>query len=354
MKSLNELIEAFKNLNNDNLIDIGIGLAIIIIFKIISKPIAYIIIKMFKFKEKDKNKIKKNAFFRPFKGFIAILGLYIGLRVINLPDKYIPIITKGFKLLIILLTANGFANLFDSDSDSFSKIKEKLHIEGTDTTISFFSRIAKVLIYIVTGFIIIKELGYDLSGLVTGLGITSVVIALAAQDLVKSMLAGLSILSDRPFSVGDYINVGDYSGTVEDITFRTTRIRDINNQIVVLPNSLLTNSSIINSTKREKRRYDLTLTLELNTPLDKISDLSENIKLILNEHDRVLKENIRVFFDTVSDNGIDLAISFYTDIINYNKFLEFKQEINYAILEIVKSKNIELAYNTQSIYLKKD
>ena len=354
MKSINELIEMFKNLNQDNYIDTGIGLAIIIIFKIISKPLAYIIIKMFKFKERDKNKIKNNAFFRPLKGFITVLGLYIGLRVLNLPEKYIPIITKIFKILIILLTANGFANLFDSDSDSFSKIKEKMHIEGTDTTISFFSRIAKVLIYIVAGFIIIKELGYDLSGLVTGLGITSVVIALAAQDVVKSMLAGLSILSDRPFSVGDYINVGNYSGTVEDITFRTTRIRDINNQIVVLPNSILTNSSIINSTKREKRRYDLTLTLELNTPLDKVADLSENIKLLLHEHSSVLKENIRVFFDTVSDNGINLAISFYTDIIDFNEFLEFKQEMNYAILEIVQSKSIELAYNTQSIHLKKD
>ena len=215
-------------------------------------------------------------------------------------------------------------------------------------------KIAKFLIYIVAGFIIIKELGYDLSGLVTGLGITSVVIALAAQDIVKSMLAGVSILSDKPFTVGDYINVGEYSGTVEDITFRTTRIRDMDNTIIVLSNNMLTNSSIINYTKREMRRYNLKLTLELNTPLDKVSELSESIKSLLIEHNEVLNENIRVFFDKISENGIDISISFYTNILEYNKFLEFKQEMNYAILELVNSKNINLAYNSQSIYLKKE
>ena len=348
MKSINELIELFKGINKENIIDIGIGLAIIIIFKIISKPLAYGIIKMFNFKIKEKRKIKKNPFFRPLK------GIYTGVLILNPPAEYIPIITKVYRIVVILLTANGFGNLFDSNSESFNRIRERLHINGTDATISFFSKIAKFLIYIIAGFIIIKELGYDLSGLITGLGITSVVVALAAQDVVKSMLAGVSILSDKPFTVGDYINVGDYTGTVEDITFRTTRIRDMDNTIIVLPNNLLTNSSIINYTKREMRRYDLKLTLELDTPLDKVSDLSESIKSLLIEHSEVLNENIRVFFDKISENGIDISISFYTYILEYNRFLEFKQEMNYAILEFVNSKNINLAYNSQSIYLKKD
>ena len=246
MKFINEIIEIFKNLSLANIIDIGIGLAIIVIFKIFSSAFAYIIVKMFKFKVKDKKKIKENGFYKPLKKFFVLLGVYIGAIALKLPDDVFSVVTKIFKICIIMLTATGFANLFDSTSETFSKIREKLHMDGTDTTINFFSKIAKVLIYLVAAFIVIAELGYDLSGLVTGIGRSSVVIALAAQDVAKSFLAGLSIISDRPFDIGDYIEVGTYSGTVEDITFRTTRIRDINNQIIVLPNSFLTTTSIIN------------------------------------------------------------------------------------------------------------
>lgn len=354
MKFINEIIEMFKNLSLENIIDIGIGLAIIVIFKILSSSFAYILVKMFKFKVKDKKKIKENGFYKPLKTFFALLGVYIGAMVLKLPADIFSVITKIFRICIIILTAKGFANLFDSSSETFTKIREKLHMDGTDTTVNFFSKIAKGLIYIVAAFIVIAEFGYDLSGLVTGLGISSVVIALAAQDVAKSILAGLSIISDRPFDIGDYIEVGTYAGTVEDITFRTTRIRDVNNQIVVLPNSFLTTASIINATKREKRRYNLVLTLELNTPLEKVADLNENIKLALNTNSHVLKENIRVYFDTISANGIDISINFYTDITDLEEFLKFKEEVNYTLLDIVEQSKIELAYPSQSIYLKKE
>lgn len=354
MKFINEITEMFKNLSLENIIDIGIGLAIIVIFKILSSSFAYILVKMFKFKVKDKKKIKENGFYKPLKTFFALLGVYIGAMVLKLPADIFSVITEIFRICIIILTAKGFANLFDSSSETFTKIREKLHMDGTDTTVNFFSKIAKGLIYIVATFIVIAEFGYDLSGLVTGLGISSVVIALAAQDVAKSILAGLSIISDRPFDIGDYIEVGTYAGTVEDITFRTTRIRDVNNQIVVLPNSFLTTTSIINATKREKRRYNLVLTLELNTPLEKVADLNENIKLALNTNSHVLKENIRVYFDTISADGIDISINFYTDITDLEEFLKFKEEVNYTLLDIVEQSKIELAYPSQSIYLKKE
>lgn len=354
MKFINEILEMFKNLSLENIIDIGIGLAIIVIFKIFSSTFAYIIVKMFKFKIKDKKKIKENGFYKPLKTFFILLGIYIGLMALKLPQDIFNVITKIFKICIILLTAKGFSNLFDSSSETFNKIREKLHIDGTDTTINFFSKVAKGLIYIVAAFIVVSEFGYNLNGLATGLGISSVVIALAAQDIAKSFISGLSIISDRPFDIGDYIEVDTYAGTVEDITFRTTRIKDIDNQLIVLPNSFLTTASIINGTKREKRRYNLLLTLELNTPLEKIANLTENIKLELKNNSHVLKENIRIFFDKISTNGIDLSISFYTDIIDLEEFMKFKEEINYTLLDMTNQANISLAFPSQSIYLKKE
>lgn len=354
MKFLNEILDFFKNLTLENAIDIGIGLAIIVIFKIISSPIAYMIVKMFKFKVKDKNKIKNNGFYKPLKSFFVVLGIYIGFMVLKLPADVFAVITKIFKICVILLATKGFSNLFDSNSESFAKLREKLNFDGNDTTINFFSKVAKALIYIIAGFILITELGYNLGGLATGLGISSVVIALAAQDIAKSFLAGISIISDRPFEIGDYITVGDLSGTVEDITFRTTRIRNADNQVIVLPNSVLTDNNIINSSKRDSRRFFIVLTLELDTPLEKVTQLTENIKLALTTHPQVINETVKVFFETISADGIDLSIDLKTSALEYVDYLKFKEEINYTLLDMVNQAKIGLAYPSQSIYLKKD
>ena len=354
MKFLNEILDFFKNLTLENAIDIGIGLAIVVIFKIISSPIAYMIVKMFKFKVKDKNKIKNNGFYKPLKSFFVILGIYIGFMVLKLPADVFAGITKIFKICVILLATKGFSNLFDSNSESFAKLREKLNFDGNDTTINFFSKVAKALIYIIAGFILITELGYNLGGLATGLGISSVVIALAAQDIAKSFLAGISIISDRPFEIGDYITVGDLSGTVEDITFRTTRIRNADNQVIVIPNSVLTDNNIINSSKRESRRFFTVLTLELDTPLEKVTQLTENIKLALTTHPQVINETVKVFFETISADGIDLSIDLITSALEYVDYLKFKEEINYTLLDMVNQAKIGLAYPSQSIYLKKD
>ena len=352
MKFLNEILDFFKNLTIENAVDIGIGLAIIVIFKIISSPIAYMIVKMFKFKVKDKNKIKNNGFYKPLKSFFVILGIYIGFMVLKLPADIFAVITKIFKICVILLATKGFSNLFDSNSESFAKLREKLNFDGNDTTINFFSKVAKALIYIIAGFILITELGYNLGGLATGLGISSVVIALAAQDIAKSFLAGISIISDRPFEIGDYITVGDLSGTVEDITFRTTRIRNADDQVIVLPNSVLTDNNIINSSKRYF--ISIVLTLELDTPLEKVTQLTENIKLALTTHPQVINETVKVFFETISADGIDLSIDLKTSALEYVDYLKFKEEINYTLLDMVNQAKIGLAYPSQSIYLKKD
>lgn len=354
MKFLNEILDFFKNLTIENAVDIGIGLAIIVIFKIISSPIAYMIVKMFKFKVKDKNKIKNNGFYKPLKSFFVILGIYIGFMVLKLPADVFAVITKIFKICVILLATKGFSNLFDSNSESFAKLREKLNFNGNDTTINFFSKVAKALIYIIAGFILITELGYNLGGLATGLGISSVVIALAAQDIAKSFLAGISIISDRPFEIGDYITVGNLSGTVEDITFRTTRIRNADNQVIVLPNSILTDNNIINSSKRDSRRFFTVLTLELDTPLEKVTELTENIKLALTTHPQVINETVKVFFEKISADGIDLSIDLKTNALEYIDYLKFKEEINYTLLDMVNQAKIGLAYPSQSIYLKKD
>ena len=339
--------------NTQLFVNIVIAISVVLFCKIISPKIAYILIKMFHLKEKAKNKIKKNAFYKPIKTFFVILSIYIATLFFDIPANIKLIIVKAFKICTIFLTAKGFANLFEINSESFNKIKKKLNFRGNDTLVNFVSKIFKSLIYIFAGFIIISELGYDLSGLVAGLGISSVVIALAAQDLAKSLLGGLCIVLDKPFSIGDYITVNNFEGTVEDITFRTTRIRTTSKDLIVIPNSEISAASIINTSRKEARLYNLLLTLELSTPLEKVADLKEKLMLLLNSNEYILKDSVKVFFDTISTNGIDVKIIFHTNIVDYVQFLRFKEEMNFSILDLVQKEGIELAYDSKTIYLKK-
>lgn len=352
MNIINQLLNVFENIKHINIFNLALAIIIAIVFKIFSSVFAYIIIKMFNLRNKDKKKIKRNGFYKPLKVFFVLLGIYVGLRVLGIPENIFSSITKIFKICTIFLIAKGSANLFNSDSDTFEKVKGKLNFKGTDTAVNFLSKIIKTIIYIIAGFIITKELGYDLNGLATGLGIGSVVVALAAQELAKNIIGGFSIIIDKPFEIGDYIETTTCVGTVEDITFRSTRIRDINNQIIVVPNSIVADSSLINATKREKRRYELRLTLELNTPLEKVHELSNTLKELLNSHTSILKDSILVYFDTISNNGIDLQIISYTSIIDYKEFLGFKEQLNYEILATVEKQQIELAYPSQTVYVK--
>ncbi len=340
-------------LNTEFIIKLITCFLIILFSKIIGSVVAYILIKMFHLKVKDKNKIKKHAFYKPLKAFVIILGIYICTLLFNIPANIKLIIIKVFKICTIILITKGFANIFDTNSESFYKIKNKLNFKNNEALVNFTSKVLKALVYIFAGFIIISELGYDLGGLVTGLGISSVVIALAAQDLAKSLLGGLCILLDKPFNIGDYITVNNYEGTVEDITFRTTRIRDIANDVIVVPNNQIAENYIINYSRKDSRFYSLLLTFELSTTLEKVADFKEKLMLLLNSHEHILKNNIRVFFHTVSNNGINVKISFYTDIVNYSDFLKFKEEMNFSILDLVQKTNIALAYDSKTIYLKK-
>ena len=210
---------------------------------------------------------------------------------------------------------------------------------------------AKYGVYIVAGFLIISELNYDIGSLVTGLGLTSVVIALAAQDLVGSLLSGIAIASDKPFIVGDFVKIGSYEGTVTEIKFRCTRIRTVEDTIVTIQNSTITSSEVVNYTKMTKRRHDIALNLPLETKSEVLEKMAVKLKVILEEEDDVIDNSVRVYFDNIGSSGMKMKIYLYTPIVNYDNFLEFKTRINLVIIESLEMENIKISYPGENVYL---
>ncbi len=353
---MEQLKEWMATITSIEIIDVIIAIGIIIFFRIFSAGMSYAIIKMFKWKEKSKKKIKENAFYRPLRLFFILLGFYLAILFLKIPlqlsAEVMEWVTKIFRIVSIMVFANGLAKSFSDDSSLSRKMKEKWNQKVDDSMFLFILKVIRGIIYVIAGFIVITELGVNLNGLVAGLGIGGVIVTLAAQDTAKNLFGGLVIFIDKPFVVGDWIQMDTFEGTVEDITFRSTRVRTFENSLVNIPNSIISNASIINWSKMEKRRYKLNLTIELDTPLDKLEKFKSKVKDMLQAREAIFDDSIIVKFDTISDNGLNVLICSYTDSVDYNSYLAEKEDINYKIMRILQEEHIELAYDTKTVLLK--
>jgi len=170
--------------------------------------------------------------------------------------------------------------------------------------------------------------------------------------MVKGFLSGAILMTDRPFEIGDFIEVGTYKGTVVDITFRSTRIKAPNNTIITIPNSIITTQYVVNWNKLKSRRLEFKLNLSLDTTSDKIIDVVEKLKLILKNNPRVLPDTVQVNFDEIASSSADINVFLYINETELVKFLAVKEKIYCEILKLVEMENIDLAYPTQTVYVK--
>lgn len=352
---MNEIIQIIKSLNIPIIMELIMAIGVIIVFKIISPFLSKLIIKIITPQIKEKKDLKKHPLYLPLKTVIIFIGISIGISIIRetgqINENILNTITKVVKILMILLVAKAFSQGLDFKKRI--KLTSKSEEPIDRTTQKFVINIIKIAIYTIAGFMVITELGYDITGIIAGLGIGGVVITLAAQDTAKSLIGGIAIFLDKPFKIGDYIKVGEYEGTVEDIKFRSTNIRTLDNSVLHIPNSEVSISAVINYSEIKKRRIYAKITINKDIEIEKIKKLENKIQNMLMGNNIVEKESVSVSFKSISDNGIDIIIMAYVYETNYNNFLKIKEEINYQTLKILREEKIELAYNTQTIYVKK-
>ena len=306
---------------------------------------------MFKFKEKDKLKIKNSPFYLPIKALLICSGIYLGILIIN-PVKEIKLICeKILDIAIILIITKGLVNFVDPKEGIVRKLRNDDMPDGNKTVANFTSKILKYIIYIGAGLLILAVFGINPSSLIAGLGVGSAVVALAAQDFVKSLISGFSIMADKPFLVGDWISVGTNEGTVIEMSFRCTKIKTSDNTIVTMQNSVFTTNNIVNWSRINQRRYLLNVKLPLETNSDKIEKIIGRIKFVLNNNENVDKDTIQVHFNTIEIDAINIIVYMYTDIIAYDKYLEFREKVNKDILKVLESENVKMAYPGQNVYV---
>ena len=353
---MEQLVAFWNKLTSIEIVDIIIAIGIIVFFRILSGTFSYMIIKVFKIKSKKAKEIKESAFFRPLKIFFIILGIYLAIVFLRAPlqinEQVMDIVTKVFKIISVIEIAVGLANSFTSKTILGKKLRKSLNEKMDDTVFEFVLKITRVFIYIIAIFLVLAILEINLTGLIAGLGLGGVIVTLAAQDTAKNLFGGAMIFIDKPFVVGDWIEMDNYEGTIEDITFRTTRIRTFENALVNIPNAIIADASVTNWSKMEKRRYKTNLCVELDTPLEKLELLKAKIEKMLQERESVFDDSIIVRFDQITDNGMNILIYTYTNSVSYASYLKEVEDINVKIMKILNEENIELAYDTKTVYVK--
>lgn len=353
MENFKQMLLSIDINNLLKIFDIQIAIAVLLIFVVFRTAFSRLIIKIYYKITKNKKSPKESVMYKPLNLFFVFLGVVCMVNILPTSKQFLYIMNKLFEVVIIFYITKAITTLITIDSPILKKFFKSSSNIAVDKLICI---IIRLFVWMISTVIALNECGFELKNfsiLVTGLGIGSAAIALAAQDLVKSLISGLSILTDKPFVIGDWIEVGEYQGTVIDITFRSTRIKAYNNAVVTIPNSTITSTYVVNWNRLTSRRFDCILGISLETPSEKIKKIVKQIKVVLENNPVVIKETVQVSLYEITATSNDIKIFLYVNEANFNNFLKVKQDILCSLLFLIEKENIELAYPTQTLYVRR-
>lgn len=341
MKILRFLIsqEHLKHLG----IAIGIFLLFLLFRKLFTKYIFKIIMRMI-------NKTRINfltnifqAFQRPVEWLFTIIGIYLAVRAYPYLNHQNELFEDVISSSIIIVIAWGLFNLSSSSSTLFRKINEKTNLKIDEILIPLLSKALQFIIVAITATIVLQEFGYNIEAFIAGLGLGGLAISLAAKDALANMVGGIVLISEKPFTIGDWILTPSVEGTVEEIRFRSTKIRTFADALVTVPNAILGNENITNWSKMGKRQISFTLQLAYDNPTEKVRRVVDRIESLVKEHEGVHPETIFVKFDEYGESGLGIFLYFFTKTTVWEEYLQVKEDINYKISDILHEEGVEIA-----------
>lgn len=289
-----------------------------------------------------------DALEKPARGLVLFIGFAWAFSFLN------PAVSlRVFRLGVIVLITWGFVRFISPETLSIGLFARS---QGTmsKTFCIFFSKVLKLVVASFGMIIFISEFGIQVGGLITGLGLGGLTVALAAQDWASNLFGGMVILFDHPFEVDDWIEVDanpDLEGVVEDMTFRTTRIRTFDNSQIIVPNSLIVGKPVINWSRMQKRKISFDLDFTYQSPPEALNQFAERIREILRNTPEAEQDLIVVTFHEFADSSLRFRVHFFTRLTGYADYMAVKESINYQILQTAAECGLEFAFPTRSVYL---
>ncbi|MFD0712063.1 mechanosensitive ion channel family protein [Paenibacillus sp. GCM10027626] len=335
------------------LISIGILLLFLLFRKLFTNYLIAIIKRVFKQSEGILKWVE--AFEKPLRAFFILIGVYLAIRC-YVPEAYMA--TEGMRVVNgicrsigVALVGWGIYNVSASSSALLEGLSKRFGLDETSMLIPFLSKVLRFVVIVLTVTIIGSEWGFSVNGLVAGMGLGSLAVALAAKDTLSNILGGVVIILEKPFSKGDWIMTPSVEGIVEDITFRSSKIRTFAHAVVTVPNATLASDPITNWSRMGKRRITFTLNVALNSDRERMERAIERMDQLLRNNEHIDPAMIMVRFSEFKESSLGIFFYFFTKTIVWTEYLTVKQDINLEIMRILEEEGVRLAYPAQRIFL---
>jgi small-conductance mechanosensitive channel len=278
---------------------------------------------------------------------ILALALFAASRVLSLPSaansaiRLVLIVAVSFQVLITSRIVVDFVITRMLDRAKREDGRPDPSIASATQIIRFMTMIVLIAIIILLA---LSNMGVEITPLITGLGIGGIAVALAAQSVLGDLFGSLTILFDKPFLVGEFIIVGDKMGTIESIGVKTTRIRALSGELLIMTNSDLLGSRVQNYARMQQRRVVFTLGVIYETPLETLERIPGMLRDIVKAQDKVRLD--RAHFKVFNTYSLDFEVVYYVLSPDYNLYMDIQQAINFEIARRFAAEEIEFAYPT--------
>ncbi|MEA2113012.1 MAG: mechanosensitive ion channel family protein [Patescibacteria group bacterium] len=335
----------------NSVLDYSIALIALILFLIIFKIFQLIILsrlkKLAKTTETDIDDILIEAIRSLRPPFYYFLSIYFVLPFLEIKESVLEIINGILIILIVYQVIKAILVLVDY---IFKKISERKDDAGTKLAFSYLSSFAKIMIWSFGLLLVLSNLGVNITSLVAGLGVGGIAFAFAMKNILGDLFSSFAIFFDKPFLPGDFIRVGDKSGTVKKIGIKTTRIQASQGEEIVFSNQELTSTQIHNFKKLKERKISFSFGVVYETPLKQIKKIPKTIKEIISEISKARFD--RAHFNRFDDSALNFEVVYFVETDDYKKYMDIQQKINIKIMEIFEEEGIEMAYPTRVVYQK--
>jgi MscS family membrane protein len=291
------------------------------------------------------------ASLRPLGWLMASLVFWIGLCLIPLPSGLLLVLIGLIKVTATLSAVTAAFRISDAASHYVRLLTSRTATGFDDMLVPLARRCFKVLVGTLGVLFLAQNLDIEVWSLFAGFSIFGAMVALAGQDTVKNFFGSLTVLGDRPFGVGDWVVVEGVEGIVEDVGFRSTRIRTFYDSVITLPNSRLITASVDNYGRRKYRRYTTRLAVRWSTSPQALESFCEGVRELVRRHPHTRKDNFQVWVNDVSSYAIEILVYIFFAAPDWGSELRERHRFLIDVHRLAARLGVELAYPTQQLLL---
>ena len=289
---------------------------------------------------------------KPVAMLLAIGVWFLAIGILNFKNEQVRQILEGFLYILLSLTLIRLAyQIINVLQEYLLQRAESTETKLDNQLVSLLTTTLKAFAIVFGVLLCFQNLGFNVVSLMAGLGLGGLAIAMAAKDTLANLFGSIMIMLDKPFKVGDWIIMGKAEGTVENIGFRSTRIRTFYNSVISVPNMEIATGNVDNMGRRQYRRVREYLSLTYNTPPEKIEQFIEGIKKLIEENPDTRKDYYHVVLNKFSSSSLDILIYFFFEVPDWTQELKQRQAIFLDILKLAKRVGVNFAFPTQSLHI---